>query len=213
MRAKPHAFVVATLAFALLCALVARDWVSVTRGPLGIPGLPAPTILGFAFSSSTRLYYLCLVFALVSLAFLYCLQTSRLGLVLKAIRQNEPLAQAGGISPLPYKLAAFVIAAVLTGMAGAVYAFHLSVVDPTFLDFYYMQTFLISVILGGAGSFWGVAIAGIIMVILPEALRFSSELRMVLYGAILVAAMLVMPRGVAGWMEDRRIAALRASTR
>jgi ABC-type branched-subunit amino acid transport system permease subunit len=69
------------------------------------------------------------------------------------------------------------------------------------------------VIIGGAGSFWGVVFAGAAIAILPEALRFSSDLRMVIYGAILVVAMLAMPDGVAGWIEERRLARLRAELR
>jgi ABC-type branched-subunit amino acid transport system permease subunit len=213
IRTTRHAFVVVTLTFALLAGLIARDWVNVTRGPLGIPGLPAPSLMGFAFDTSARFYYIALVFTLVALAFLYCLKTSRIGLILKAIKQNDPLVQSHGISPAPYKLAAFVIAAVITGMAGAIFAFHLKIIDPSFLDFYYMQTFLIIVIIGGAGSFWAVVLAGAAMVVLPEALRFSDELRMVIYGVILVAVMMVMPRGISGWLEDRRIAALRRTLR
>jgi len=213
IRTTRHAFVVVTLTFALLANLIARDWVDVTRGPLGIPGLPAPSLFGFAFNSSERFYYVALIFTLAALAFLYCLKTSRIGLVLKAIKQNEQLVESQGISAAPYKLAAFVIAAVITGMAGAIYAFHLKVIDPSFLDFYYMQTFLIIVIIAGAGSFWAVVLAGTVMVVLPEALRFSDELRMVIYGVILVAAMMFMPRGIAGWMEDRRIAMLRKALR
>jgi ABC-type branched-subunit amino acid transport system permease subunit len=213
IRTTRHAFVVVTLTFALLAGLVARDWVDVTRGPLGIPGLPAPSLMGFAFNTSARFYYIALVFTLIALAFLYCLKTSRIGLILKAIKQNDPLVQSQGISPAPYRLAAFVIAAVITGMAGAIFAFHLKIIDPSFLDFYYMQTFLIIVIIGGAGSFWAVVLAGAAMVVLPEALRFSNELRMVIYGVVLVAAMMVMPRGISGWLEDRRIAALRKALR
>jgi ABC-type branched-subunit amino acid transport system permease subunit len=213
IRTTRHAFVVVTLTFALLAGLIARDWVDVTRGPLGIPGLPAPSLMGFAFDTSARFYYIALAFTLVALAFLYCLKTSRIGLILKAIKQNDPLVQSHGISPAPYKLAAFVIAAVITGMAGAIFAFHLKIIDPSFLDFYYMQTFLIIVIIGGAGSFWAVVLAGAAMVVLPEALRFSDELRMVIYGVILVAVMMVMPRGISGWLEDRRIAALRRTMR
>jgi ABC-type branched-subunit amino acid transport system permease subunit len=209
IRTTRHAFVVVTLTFALLAGLIARDWVDVTRGPLGIPGLPAPSLMGFAFDTSARFYYIALVFTLIVLAFLYCLKTSRIGLILKAIRQNDPLAQSQGISPALYRLAAFVVAATITGMAGAIFAFHLKIIDPSFLDFYYMQTFLIIVIIGGAGSFWGVLLAGAAMVVLPEALRFSDELRMVIYGVVLVAAMMFMPRGISGWLEDRRIAALR----
>ena len=212
-RTTRHAFVVVTLTFALLAGLIARDWVDVTRGPLGIPGLPAPSLLGFFFNTPARFYCIALVFALIALAFLYCLKTSRVGLILKAIKQNDPLLDSQGISPGPYKLAAFVIASVITGMAGGIYAFNLKVIDPSFLDFYYMQTFLIIVIIGGAGSFWAVVLAGAAMVVLPEALRFSNELRMVIYGVVLVAVMMLMPRGVAGWLEDRRIAALRKALR
>jgi ABC-type branched-subunit amino acid transport system permease subunit len=213
LRTRTHAFVVATITFALLCNLVARDWISVTRGPLGIPGLPAPHLFGYEFEGSARFFYIVLTYTVLALCFLYVLETSRIGLTLKAIKQNEPLAQSQGISPLPYKLAVFTIAAMITGMAGAVFAFHLRVVDPLIFDFYYMQTFLIIVIIGGTGSFWGVVLAGAAMVVLPEALRFSNDLRMVIYGAILVAAMLLMPRGVAGWIEDRRLASLRANLR
>lgn len=210
LRTARHAFVIITLAFALLCDLVARDWISLTRGPLGIPGLPAPTLAGFAFDTVTRFYWLVFAFAALALGFLYALGGSRIGDTLRAIKQNEPLAQSQGVSPLPYKLAAFVIAAVLTGLAGAIYVFYLKIVDPLFLDFYYMQTFLIVVIIGGAGSFWGVVLAGLVMVGVPEVLRFSNDLRMVIYGAVLVVAMLALPRGAAGWFADRRLAALRA---
>ena len=213
LRTRRHAFVVVSITFALLCTLVSRDWTGVTRGPMGIPGLPAPSAFGYTFSGSGRFYYVALVFSLAALALLYALGTSRIGLTLKAIKQNEPLAQSQGIAPLPYKLLAFVVSAVVTGMAGAVMAFHLGVVDPLIFDFYYMQTFLIIVIIGGAGSFWGVLLAAVAMVVLPEALRVSNDLRMVIYGAVLVLAMLVMPRGVAGWLEDRRVAALRARLR
>ena len=65
-------------------------------------------------------------------------------------------------------------------------------------------------VLGGAGSFWGVVIASALMVALPEALRFTNDLRMVIYGFVLVVAMLVMPRGIAGVFHDRRLNALRA---
>ncbi len=213
LRTRRHAFVVVSITFALLCALVSRDWTAVTRGPMGIPGLPAPSAFGYVFAGSARFWFVALGFSVLALALLHALGTSRIGLVLKAIKQNEPLAQSQGISPLPYKLLAFVVGAVVTGMAGGVMAFHLGVVDPLIFDFYYMQTFLIIVIIGGAGSFWGVLAAGLAMVVLPEALRASNDLRMVIYGGVLVVAMLAMPRGVAGWLEDRRVAVLWAKLR
>jgi ABC-type branched-subunit amino acid transport system permease subunit len=211
LRTNRHAFVIATLAFALLVTLVARDWVSLTRGALGIPGLPAPRLFGYAFDTTPRFYLIAWAYAVVALAVLYALASSRIGRTLTAIKQNEALARAQGIAPTPYKLAAFAIGAAITGIAGGIYTFYLRIIDPSFLDFYYMQTFLIIVIIGGAGSFWGVVVAGIAMAALPEVLRFSQDLRMIIYGAVLVAAMLAMPGGIAGWLRDRRVARMRAA--
>jgi ABC-type branched-subunit amino acid transport system permease subunit len=211
LRLNRHAFVIVTLSFALLAGLVARDWTELTRGPLGIPGLPAPELFGFSLRSPASFYYLALGYALLALGLLYALASSRIGVTLRAIKQNEVLARSQGISATGYKLLAFTVGAVLTGVAGGIYVFHLKIVDPLILDFYYMQAFLIMVIIGGAGSFWGVVIAGVLMSALPELLRFSADLRMVLYGAILVAVVLVMPDGVAGWLRRRRLERLRAA--
>jgi len=213
LRTNRHAFVIVTLTFALLVTLIARDWISLTRGPMGIPNLPAPEAFGRKFATTREFYWITWAFSVAMLAFLYALCSSRIGRTLVAIKQNEPLVRAQGISPMPYKLSAFVLSAAITGAAGGVYSFHLGIIDPTFLDFYYMQTFLIIVIIGGAGSFWGVVAAGIALSALPEVLRFSADLRMIIYGVILVVAMFVMPSGVAGWLRERHIARLREQLR
>jgi len=210
LRTNRHAFVIVTLAFALLVTLVARDWVGLTRGPLGIPGLPAPSLFGFEFKTTALFYWIAYAYALLALGFLYALCTSRVGRTLIAIKQNEPLVRAQGISPMPYKLAAFAIGAAITGVGGGIYTFHLKIIDPLFLDFYYMQTFLIMVIIGGAGSFWGVVAAGAVMSTLPEVLRFSADFRMIIYGGVLLVAMLAMPNGVGGWLHERKLARVRA---
>jgi ABC-type branched-subunit amino acid transport system permease subunit len=114
---------------------------------------------------------------------------------------------------MPYKLASFAIAAAITGAAGGVFTFNLRIIDPSFLDFYYMQTFLIIVIIGGAGSFWAVIASGIALSALPEVLRFSADFRMIIYGVILVVAMFVMPSGIAGWLRAREIARMREAIR
>jgi ABC-type branched-subunit amino acid transport system permease subunit len=213
LRTSRHAFVIVTLTFALLVTLIVRDWVELTRGPMGIPNLPAPRAFGHRFASTGDFYWIAWAFAVAMLAFLYALCSSRIGRTLIAIKQNEPLVRAQGISPMPYKLAAFAIGAAITGAAGGVFVFHLGIVDPLILDFYYMQTFLIIVIIGGAGSFWGVVVSGVALSALPEVLRFSADFRMVIYGVILVAAMFVMPTGVAGWLRERQLARVREALR
>ena len=213
LRTNRHAFVISTLTFALLVALIARDWVSLTRGPLGIPNLPSPQAFGVVFDTTHKFYWLAWAFSVVTIAFLYALCSSRIGRTLIAIKQNEPLVRAQGISPMPYKLASFAISAAITGAAGGVFTFDLRIIDPSFLDFYYMQTFLIIVIIGGAGSFWGVIAAGIALSALPEVLRFSADFRMIIYGVILVVAMFAMPSGIAGWLRQREIARMREAIR
>jgi ABC-type branched-subunit amino acid transport system permease subunit len=211
LRTGRHAFVIVTLAFALLTTLIARDWVSLTRGALGIPGLPPPWLFGLELNTTPRFYWIAWAYAVLALALLYLLSTSRIGRTLVAIKQNEPLASAQGIAPMPYKLAAFTIGAAITGIAGGIYTFYLRIIDPSFLDFYYMQTFLIIVIIGGAGSFWGVVAAGIVLSALPEILRFSADLRMIIYGGVLLVVMLVMPGGIAGWLHDKRLGRLKSA--
>jgi len=213
LRTNRHAFVIVTLTFALLVTLIARDWVELTRGPMGIPNLPAPSAFGHRFASTADFYWIAWAFSVAMLTLLYALCSSRIGRTLTAIKQNEPLVRAQGISPMPYKLAAFAISAAVTGAAGGVFVFHLGIVDPLILDFYYMQTFLIIVIIGGAGSFWGVVVSGVALSALPEVLRFSPDFRMVIYGVILVVAMFVMPSGVAGWLRERQLARLREALR
>jgi ABC-type branched-subunit amino acid transport system permease subunit len=213
LRTNRHAFVISTLTFALLVTLIARDWVSLTRGPLGIPNLPAPQAFGITFNSTAKFYWIAWAFSMAMLAFLYAICSSRIGRTLVAIKQNEPLVRAQGIAPMPYKLASFTLSAAITGAAGGVFCFHLGIIDPTFLDFYYMQTFLIIVIIGGAGSFWGVVVAGVALSALPEVLRFSADFRMIVYGVILVAAMFAMPSGAAGWLRQREIARMREALR
>jgi len=209
LRTNRHAFVISTLTFALLVALIARDWVTLTRGPLGIPNIPRPHAFGIAFETTASFYWIAWAFSVAMIGLLYALCSSRIGRTLIAIKQNEPLVRAQGIAPMPYKLASFAISAAITGTAGGVFTFNLRIIDPLFLDFYYMQTFLIIVIIGGAGSFWGVIAAGIALSALPEVLRFSADFRMIIYGVILVAAMFVMPSGVAGWLRERETARMR----
>ena len=213
LRTNRHAFVISTLTFALLVALIARDWVTLTRGPLGIPNLPSPHAFGVVFDTTHKFYWIAWAFSVLAIAFLYALCSSRIGRTLVAIKQNEPLVRAQGISPMPYKLASFAIAAAITGSAGGVFTFDLRIIDPSFLDFYYMQTFLIIVIIGGAGSFWAVIASGIALSALPEVLRFSADFRMIIYGVILVVAMFVMPSGIAGWLRQREIARMREALR
>ena len=204
LRLSRHSFAIVSLVFALLMQLVARDWVGLTRGALGLPGLPQLAIGGYVFDSAARFFWPMLSFTLVSLALLYRLMHSRIGRTLLAIRQNEPLAQSHGVDALAHRLLVIGVSAGLSGIAGGMFVFQLTIVDPSIMDFYYTESMLIMVIVGGPGSFWGVLGASAVFTVLPEALRLTPELRMVLYGVVLVAAMLTVPAGFGGILAKRR---------
>jgi len=211
LRLSRHAFAIVSLSFALLCLIVSRDWVDLTRGAMGIPGLPVPSMtlpggLRWRLARPTDFYYLLLGFAVVAQAAVYLVVTSRLGRAMRAVKLNEPLAQSQGIDPLRYKLLAIGLSALLAGVAGGFFVFYLTIVDPSIFDFYYTETMLIMVIIGGPGSFWGVLGSTAVLAVLPDLLRFTTDLRMVLYGAVLIAAVLIFPDGVGGWLRHRRMA-------
>jgi branched-chain amino acid transport system permease protein len=216
LRLSRHAFAIVSLSFALLCLIVARDWVSLTRGAMGIPGLPIPSLdlpggLRWRLAQPADFYYLLMGFAVVAQAAIYLVVSSRLGRAMRAIKGNEPLAQSQGINPLSYKLLAIALSALLAGIVGGFFVFYLTIVDPSIFDFYYTETMLIMVIIGGPGSFWSVLAASAVLSALPDLLRFTTDLRMVLYGAVLIAAMLLFPGGVGGWLRRRRMMRWRRS--
>ena len=209
LRLSRHAFAIVSLSFAFLCMIVARDWVSLTRGAMGIPGLPVPALnlpgFHWRLARPADFYYLLLGFAVIAQAVIYLVVTSRLGRAMRAIKLNEALAQSQGMNPLSYKLLALALSALLAGIVGGFFVFYLTIVDPSVFDFYYTETMLIMVIIGGPGSFWGVLGSSAVLAALPDLLRFTTDLRMVLYGAVLIAAMLVFPGGVGGWLQRRRL--------
>jgi branched-chain amino acid transport system permease protein len=210
LRLSRHAFGIVTLSFALLCMIVARDWVELTRGSMGIPGLPAPALdlpgIRWRIAGPADFYYLLMGFAVVAHALIYLVVSSRIGRAMRAIKLNEALAQSQGIDPLAYKLLAIAFSALLAGIAGGLFVFYLTIVDPSIFDFYYTETTLIMVIIGGPGSFWGVLASSAVLTVLPDLLRFTTDLRMVLYGIVLIAAIVLFPGGLGGWLHRRRVA-------
>jgi len=204
LRLSRTAFIIVTLTFSLLLQLLATDWIGLTRGPLGLPGLPRLHIGGETFTTARQFYWVILGWAVIVLALVYRIVRSRLGRTLLAIRSDEFLAQAQGIPVLRYKLAAFAFAAWVSGIAGGLYGFYLSVVDPSIFGFYFTQAMLVMVVVGGRGSFWGVTIAAVVLATVPEMLRWADEWRLIGYGVVLVVVVLTMPGGFAGLVKGRR---------
>ena len=205
LRIRDDYFVIATFAFQVITFSILNNWVTFTGGPMGLPGIPQPTLFGLTISS--HLEFLLLVGFFCALIFWFSrrIVQSPFGRVLKAIREDEVFAQAAGKNVAAYKVLVFIIGAGMAAVAGVMYAYYISFIDPT--SFTVMESiFIISiVIIGGAGSLWGPVIGAVVLVVLPELLRFmglpssvAANVRQILYGGLLVAFMMWRPHGFLG---------------
>jgi len=205
LRIRDDYFVIATFAFQVITFSIMNNWVSFTGGPMGLPGIPQPTIFGLQVTSNLGFLILVAFFCMLTLWVTHRIVRSPFGRVLKAIREDEVFAQSAGKNIAAYKVLVFVIGAGMAAVAGGMYAHYISFIDPT--SFTVMESiFIISiVIIGGAGSMWGPVLGAVVLVVLPELLRFiglpSSEaanIRQIIYGGLLVAFMMWRPKGLLG---------------
>jgi len=206
LRLSYHSFAIVTLAFTLITRVVWVNWVSLTRGPMGIPGVPRPRlavpVLGeIAIDRASRYYYAVLVLVLLTCGFIALMLRSRVGRAMLAVRENEVLAETLGVNAFKYRMLAFATGAFFAGLAGSFTAHYITFVGPEFTDFYYITMLLIMVILGGSGTIHGVIVGAVLFTFIPEYLRFTPEFRDVLYGVILLLTIIFMPEGIGGRID------------
>ena len=191
-------FVLVTISFAGVISLVSQNWMELTNGPLGLPGVPAPELFGWSLRTKSAYYFL--VLAAVALSYVVCrrLVRSRVGRAFLALRENEPLAESVGVDPTRYLVVATVTSAAMAGVGGVLYAHYTRFVSPEVFLFSYTVTMVIMVIAGGKGTLAGPIVGAIIFTALPEALRevVAWQWQMVLYGAVLLGLIYFVPRGL-----------------
>jgi branched-chain amino acid transport system permease protein len=191
-------FVLVTISFAGVISLVSINWMELTNGPLGLPGVPPPELGPWSLRTKTAYYYL--VLAAGALAYLVChrLVYSRIGRALVALRENEPLAESVGIDGTRYLVLAAVVSAALAGVAGSLYAHYTRFVSPEVFLFTYTVTMVIMVIAGGKGTLVGPVVGALLFTALPEALReaMAWQWQMLAYGVVLVVLVFFLPRGI-----------------
>lgn len=203
LNVRGHRFVIATVIFAEIGRLVAYNWTDLTHGQIGLSGIRPPTInlagvLTVDFSSRTAFYYLALAIAALSVLLIWRLTQSPIGWRMVALRENERLAEATGIDTRSTASIAFVVSAFFAGGAGAVYAHYTGFVSPDLFFFTYTTTMLIMVFLGGKGTVFGPVIGAVLFTILPEALRVTSNFRLMTFSAILLVLVVFAPEGILG---------------
>jgi branched-chain amino acid transport system permease protein len=191
-------FVLVTISFAGVISLVSVNWMELTNGPLGLPGIPPPTLGPWSLRGKPAYYYLVLV--AVTLVWLVCrrLVDSRIGRAFVALRENEALAESVGIEVTRYLVLAAVVSAAMAGLAGGLYAHYTRFVSPEVFLFTYTVTMVIMVVAGGKGTLGGPLVGALLFTALPEALREATswQWQMLAYGVILVLLLFFLPRGI-----------------
>lgn len=196
--------VICTIGFVQIMHEVFLNWISLTRGPMGIVGIDYPPVLSIGpwnidFSIPINYYFLVLSAVIVTFLVILSLLNSKVGRALKAIREDEIAAECAGINLTYYKLIAFSIGAVFAGVAGAFYAHYIGYISPDSFILLESINILVMLVLGGMGTMIGPIVGAAGVTFLLEYLRFLAEFRLIFYGFVLMVVMVVAPGGFWGF--------------
>lgn len=204
LRVRGVYFIVMTFAFNEVLRLIITN-VDYLGGAAGISRIPRLSLGPWALTSRIHYYYFSLFFLALGVFLLMRLDRSRLGKAWKAIRENEPLAEAVGINLMKYKLMAYIIGAMMAGAGGWLFAHYYQYISPLNFTIWDSIALLIAIQFGGIVQLFGPVFGGFFLVLLPELLRIylaqslpffqKAEARQVVFGAAIVVAILFFPGG------------------
>ena len=206
-RLKSHFFALSTIAFAEVLRLVASYWRGLTQGGVGLLIPFKPGIGNFMFHGKIPYAYIALGLMLLIILVSYIIRNSRFGFYLISLREDQDAAESLGVKTSRCKLVALIISVLFTAIAGTFYAQYLLFIDP---DTVFTISFSIELpllaIIGGLGTVIGPIIGAFILIPLDVLLRgwlggISAGLNFIVYGSVLVVAVIYFPRGVAGWLR------------
>ncbi len=202
LRVAHHYLAFVTLSFGTLVFLVLRNEEWLTKGVYGISGIPRPMILGWSTKAPIDFYFFCLaVLALVSLAAGWLIH-SPWGRAFTALRENPVRALSLGVDTRRYTLMAFALGSALGGIAGVLYAPLVQFIEPTAFAVGLSFNLLLMVIVGGSGRFYGPFVGAAVSVLLPEWLRFSQGLYLMIYAIFVMVLLAFFPSGLLGLAES-----------
>ena len=202
LRTVNDYLIIITLGIQVIAFSIMNNWMSLTNGPLGIPGIPGISILGFAFESKISFLLLTLFFTLLSFYILQNVAKSPFGRILIALNEDEIFAKSLGKEVYKAKIISFVIGGIFASVPGVLYAHYISYIDPSSFTIDESIYILSIVIIGGMRNFWGSILAATVLVVLPELLRFigitsslAANIKQIIYGLALVFMMLNFRKG------------------
>jgi branched-chain amino acid transport system permease protein len=205
LRTTGAYFLMATLALAQVLWGVAYRWRSLTGGDDGLPGISRPDIglSWFSLWDTTNFFYLTLVIATIVVVIMNVIVRSPFGYALQGIRESESRMRALGYDTWRYKYAAFILAGFFAGVAGIIYVYFNSFVNPHEVSVVLSAEALLMVILGGPGTLFGPLIGSGVIVFLRNIVSGMTDRWLLILGAIYVLVVLFAPRGIVGEIKDR----------
>lgn len=199
LRLSGHTIALASLALGQIGYLLILNLLPITRGPLGIGGIPEPTFAilgGGTLNFPGAMTAMSFGVLILGLGIVALLQKGQLSLGLRAIREDRLAADAYGVHTTPYIAIAYMVSSVLAGLAGMMFAYQQSFISPDSFLILFAFLLLTIVLAGGVVSPLGAVIGGVVLIALPELLREYSQYRELLYGVVLIVVIKFLPSGL-----------------
>jgi len=201
LRLTGDYFAIVTFGFAELVILIVRNEIWLTRGPMGIAGIPPITILGYTFTKGYEYYYLMLFIFSIIFLIIKRLEHSKIGRAWFAIREDEIAARCCGVNVVRYKVLAFAISASIGAVGGCFFAKWFSFIHPDMFKFWESILILCLIVFGGMGNVYGVLLGALVLIPITEVLRNVLpqqfvEARYLIFGVLLVIMMRFRPNGL-----------------
>ena len=203
LRLGGHYLAMISISFQQILTLVLTNWIPFTHGPDGVRNIPRPRFFGISLEGGNAFLGLCLVVMVGVALFAWRLKATKLGRAMQAVRDNDLAAATSGIDVFGTKVIAFGISAVLGAIGGGLFAGGFGYISPDQFSFAESIVLLTMALLGGVQSPFGALIGTMLLVILPETLRFLKQVYLAVYGAAVILIMVFLADGLWGFVDDR----------
>jgi branched-chain amino acid transport system permease protein len=201
LRLQGHYLAMATLGLGIIVSIVISTEDRLTGGPDGMT-VPAMAVLGFVVQGERTWYWVVGAFLLLAVWLAQNLIESPMGRALRALHSSEIAAEVIGIDTARHKLMVFVLSAVFAAAAGGLTAYYAGFITPAKASFLHSIELVTMVVFGGMASTFGAVVGAAVLTVLPQALTLLKDYEMVIFGALLMATMIFLPRGVVPTLAD-----------
>lgn len=187
---------IVTLSFGEIIRILINNADDLTNGPQGIAALDRASVVGLRLVTPTNFYSLLLILAVIVCGGVYYMERSILGKAWRALREDQDAARGLGINTTGLKLAAFAISAAIGGATGVIFSAFQRFVSPESFTFQESLLVVLIIIIGGVGNIVGIVAGAVLLIVLPEILHFAAQYRLLIYGLVLVAVIVLRPNGL-----------------